>query len=56
MHSTLEAAARERARLAVEYGVDLSAARGGWLADREALEVGGWWFGLVCRERWLMGG
>ena len=30
---------KERARLAVEYGVEASAGRGGWLADREALEV-----------------
>lgn len=42
---------QERARLAVEYGVEASAGRGGWLADPETLQVrvwsdGGWLF--VC--------
>lgn len=35
----LEAAVKERQRLAVEYGIDAAAARGGWLAEEEALQV-----------------
>lgn len=30
---------KERQRLAVEYGIDAAAARGGWLAEEEALQV-----------------
>ena len=34
---------KERQRLAVEYGIDVAAARGGWLAEEEALQVRRLW-------------